>query len=49
MTHGLGRAFVSAYYAVGPHAADVIRESDTLRSVTRAALTPLVALAEMLD
>lgn len=46
MTNALGRAFVRAYYALGPHAADAIRESETLRAVARAALAPIVALAE---
>jgi hypothetical protein len=42
----VGRALVGAYYAVGPHAADVIRGSSTLRSMTRAVLRPIVALLE---
>lgn len=46
MTSAPGRALVRAYYAVGPHAAAVIRESEALRAVTRAALAPIVALAE---
>lgn len=49
MTNAIGRAFVDAYYAVGPYAADVIREHDTLRAATRAALAPIVALAELFD
>jgi len=49
LTNGLGRALVSAYYAVGPALADQIRERDTLRAVVRAALTPIVELAHWLD
>ncbi len=49
MTNAIGRAFVSAYYAVGPHLADVIREHDSLRSATRTVLEPLVALARWAD
>lgn len=47
-TNAAGRAFVRAYYAVGPHLADVIRESDTLRAAARFALRPFVALAQAL-
>lgn len=49
MTNVLGRALVTAYYAVGPSAANVIREREELRSVTRALLSPFVALAELFD
>jgi hypothetical protein len=42
--HALGRALVDAYYAVGPHAAGLLREEPVLRSVARALLRPLVAL-----
>ncbi len=49
MTNGLGRAFVRAYYTVGPYAADVIRTDETLRGLTRTLLTPLVSLAELLE
>jgi hypothetical protein len=48
-TNTVGRALVRAYEAVGPHAADVIRDSDALRALTRAALAPLVALADLLS
>ncbi len=49
LTNTVGRAFVSAYYAIGPHIADVIREHDTLRSATRTLLAPAVALARWID
>lgn len=48
-TNALGRAFVRAYEAVGPHLADVIREDEGLRAATRTLLSPLVALARALD
>ena len=43
-TNPVGRAFVAAYYAVGPYFADIIREDETLRGWTRAALSPIVRL-----
>jgi hypothetical protein len=49
MTNALGRAFVRAYYALGPYAADVIRDEPALRAATRTALRPLIALADWLD
>jgi hypothetical protein len=48
MTHLAGRAFVDAYYTVGPHAAEIIAEHPWLRTTTRALLSPLVALARHL-
>ena len=48
MTNRAGRAFVEAYYAVGPYAAGIIAEHSWLRTTTRALLTPLVALSRML-
>ena len=45
MTNPAGRAFVDAYYAVGPYAAELIVEHSWMRTTTRALLTPLVALA----
>ncbi len=48
-TNAVGRAFVHAYYALGPYAADAIRDDESLRAVARAALRPLVALASWLD
>jgi hypothetical protein len=48
MTNPAGRAFVDAYYAVGPHAAELIAEHPWMRTTTRVLLTPLVALARYL-
>lgn len=45
----LGRSFVDAYYTVGPKLASVIQDHEELRAASRALLTPLVALARMLD
>lgn len=47
MTHAPGRLAVDAYYAVGPRAADVIRDSSTLRFAARVSLTPWVWLADL--
>ncbi len=48
MTNAPGRAFVRAYYAVGPTFADLIRDSEPLRAAARAALAPFVAVAHAL-
>ncbi len=48
-TNALGRAFVDAYYTVGPLVADAIRDDETLRAAARVALTPIVRLAAWLD
>ena len=48
MTNPAGRAFVDAYYSVGPYAADIIAEHPWMRTTTRIILTPLVALARYL-
>ena len=48
MTNPAGRAFVDAYYSVGPYAADIIAEHPWIRTTTRVLLTPLVALARYL-
>jgi hypothetical protein len=48
MTHWAGRAFVKLYYAVSPPLADAIRGHETLRKITRAALTPVLHLAHAL-
>lgn len=44
-----GRAVVRAYEAVGPAAAEVIGRSELLRLAARVSLTPVVALARLLD
>lgn len=44
MNNALGRAFVSAYYEVGPHAAEALEAHPWLKSAARAFLTPLAAL-----
>jgi hypothetical protein len=49
LTNDLGRALVSAYYAVGPALADAIRGHDTLRAAVRVVLAPIVDLAQRLD
>jgi hypothetical protein len=47
LTHAVGRELVAAYYAVGPKLAEVIASNESLRSWTRWAMTPVVALAEL--
>jgi len=49
MNNALGRAFVDSYYRVGPSLADLIRDHEDARRWVRAALSPLVALAQALD
>lgn len=49
LTNKAGRAFVNAYYTVSPPIADAIRESETARAVTRAALTPVIAVVKMVE
>ena len=46
LTNAAGRAFVSAYYRYSPPVANYIRERETLRMITRAALTPLVVVVQ---
>jgi len=48
-THALGRALVSTYYAIGSRVADAIRERPALRALARSLLTPVIALARVLD
>jgi len=42
MTNALGRVFVDAYYAIGPAAADVIRDRPWMRAMVRGALAPII-------
>jgi CSLREA domain-containing protein len=48
LTNAVGRKFVDVYYAVSPPIADYIREHETLRSVARTGLEPLVAMSRWL-
>ena len=48
-TNAVGRAFVAAYYRVGPVMADIIRDRPILRKGVRALLSPLIALARWLE
>jgi hypothetical protein len=48
-TNDVGQALIDVYYAVGPHLADAIRESELARAAVRTALLPLVRLATWLD
>jgi len=44
-SNGPGRLLVAAYYDVGPRLANVVRQHEWLRTVSRAAIWPVVALA----
>lgn len=48
LTHEWGRQFVELYYQISPPIADYLREHDTLRSVLRVSLMPLVGLSQHL-
>lgn len=48
-SNAVGEMLVQAYYEHGPALADVIAEDEGLRSVSRALLTPVVAIAELFD
>jgi hypothetical protein len=49
MTNAIGRALVSAYYALGPALADAIRDDADRRAAARTMLTPIVAAARWLS
>jgi hypothetical protein len=49
LTNALGRALVAGYYAHGPALAEVIAADERLRLLARWAMTPVVALASLLD
>ena len=42
LTNTVGTAFVEFYYRTSPPIADFIKEHETLRMLTRSALTPLI-------
>ncbi|MFQ5901103.1 MAG: CFI-box-CTERM domain-containing protein [Thermodesulfobacteriota bacterium] len=42
LTNSIGKVFVSFYYKTSPPIADFIRKHETLRTITRWVLTPLV-------
>jgi hypothetical protein len=48
-SHGVGRAFVTAYQTWGPVLADAIRDREGLRAAARVLLSPAVEFARWLD
>ena len=48
LTNEPGRKFVEIYYTVSPPVVDYIRGNETLRSVIRTGLKPLVELSRQL-
>jgi hypothetical protein len=48
LTTAIGNKFVQLYYRYSPPLADYLRRHDALRALVRVALTPLVALSQML-
>lgn len=46
LTNLPGKLFVKAYYTISPPIADYIRKHETLRVLTRAALTPIILVVE---
>lgn len=48
MTNAPGKAFVHTYYQLSPPMADFIAQHDTLRSMTRGALMPLVGVSSLM-
>ncbi len=47
LTNRFGRALVSVYYTVSPPIAHVIAQSDTLRTITRALLYPVIETVKL--
>lgn len=48
LTNPVGRKFVELYYRYSPPIANYVRERESLRSLVRLGLTPLVALSKLL-
>jgi hypothetical protein len=48
MPYKIGRAFVNVYYRYSPPAADFIADHDTLRTMVRCSLIPLLGLSWLL-
>ncbi|MDH5376777.1 MAG: hypothetical protein OEX00_00465, partial [Gammaproteobacteria bacterium] len=44
--NSLGKTFVDLYYTLSPPVARFIAENDTLRSIVRAGLAPLIAISK---
>jgi len=49
LNHAAGRVLVDGYYRFGPVLADAIADSARLRAAARWVLSPLIAVAELLD
>jgi len=47
MTSNIGRAFVNLYYKYSPPVAEVISKNETLKSITRTLLKPIIWGAEV--
>ncbi len=47
LPHAAGRALVAVYYTLSPPLADVIADSENLRTITRAGLVPILAWAAL--
>ena len=48
LTNALGRRFVALYYEYSPPLADVVAKSETLRTIVRAGLYPLIWLSRII-